>query len=326
MVKALIGLGANLGDLAENLNAAADALAGLPDTTLLARSDWMETAAVGGPDQQSRFLNGAVLLDTSLKPAELFHEVQRIEQTLGRTRVVRWGPRQIDLDIVLYGDETVDSHALSIPHPWMAMRRFVLQPAALIAPDMVHPKFGWTVRRLFDNLCQKPSRIEITGLPSVDTTAVAQWLLNRLEGVAAFPEASTQWHRQAVWQLADSPSLAHALELLADWTTEQLPSLPPTEDVVVSDRWSEEILVSAKSCLSPEDFRQLTVAWHERRQSDRQRTLLIVLTSTDGARDAVSNEFWRRVQSPGHGPWLVLDTTDRERLEHDLIAAVTGMR
>ena len=152
MAWCLVALGSNLGDRAEHLRNAIDALARLPGTHLTARSSWHETQPEGGPPGQGPFLNGAVLLSTRLSPEAMLTELERIETALGRVRAQRWGPRTIDLDLVLYDQEVRQTDELTLPHPRMASRRFVLAPAAEVTPWMVHPTSGWVVAQLLASL------------------------------------------------------------------------------------------------------------------------------------------------------------------------------
>ena len=321
MVKALIGLGANLGRPAENLEAAQARLANLKSTRLISLSDWLATTPVGGPDNQDEFLNGAALLETVLCPDDLATALQQVEQDLGRQRIIRWGPRLIDLDIILYGNRIVDTPQLTIPHPWMALRRFVLEPANQIASNMRHPQIGMTVGELFANLEKRPTYIEITGLSSVDTTATANWLIGEVNGLAAFPR---ELNRAASWALVDGLGADAAIELLEQWSLSS--PAPDVETIVVSDRWREEILVVGKVCFSSQDFAKLQAAWRARQRAERRKLLVVLADSTQWNQDALSVEFWNRVRSPGHGPWIVLDISKPQRMRHDLLAAVRGMQ
>ena len=134
-VLAVIGLGANLGDARATLAAAVLALTGLPNSTLRATSSIYRSAPVdsSGPD----YLNAVALLDTCLEPHALLAKLQRIEQTHGRERPYRNAPRTLDLDILTYGSARIDSPALTLPHPRMAQRAFVLMPLAELAPHRV---------------------------------------------------------------------------------------------------------------------------------------------------------------------------------------------
>jgi 2-amino-4-hydroxy-6-hydroxymethyldihydropteridine diphosphokinase len=147
-VLATVALGSNLGDRAGQLDRALQQLAALPRTSLVARSRWRETEPVGGPPGQPRFLNGVVRLETALGPRELLAALQRIELDSGRRREleVRDGPRQLDLDLVFYGDLQLADPGLQLPHPRAEQRLFVLEPLQEIAPDERLPGCGKSVR------------------------------------------------------------------------------------------------------------------------------------------------------------------------------------
>ena len=146
-MRAYIGLGGNVGDRASNLERAIAALRSDPDLVVVAVSAFRETEPVGYVDQPT-FLNGAVALDTELSAHELLDRLLAVERALGRERAgPRFGPRTIDLDLLLYGDESVDEPGLTVPHPRLAERRFVLEPLAELDPDLVLPD-GRGVREL----------------------------------------------------------------------------------------------------------------------------------------------------------------------------------
>ena len=134
-----LGLGSNLGDRAGNLRAAVKALG--PQVKVLKESALYETPPWGVEDQPG-FLNMALQAETGLTPEALRDHVKRIEAEVGRTPTYHWGPRLIDIDILLYGDRVVDTPDLVIPHPQMHKRPFVLVPLASIAPDAASPAPG----------------------------------------------------------------------------------------------------------------------------------------------------------------------------------------
>ena len=147
---AYIALGSNLGDRLAHLAAARAALAALPATRLIAASAVEETQPLAGMDQPP-YLNQMVLLETSLEPRALLAACQAIERSRGRIRAGHWGARTLDLDIALYGDRVVQEPGLTIPHPRMVRRAFVMVPLAEIAPDATVPGQGRAadlVRRL----------------------------------------------------------------------------------------------------------------------------------------------------------------------------------
>ena len=136
MTIAYVGLGANLGDREATIRAAVAALPGVSAVSTL-----RETDPVGFTDQP-RFLNGVAALETELAPRELLDVLLEVERRLGRERRERWGPRTIDLDLLLYGGETLDEPGLTVPHPRLHERRFALEPLAELDPELVVPGRG----------------------------------------------------------------------------------------------------------------------------------------------------------------------------------------
>lgn len=141
-----IALGSNLGNSLQTLESALAILAQTPGLALQARSHWYQTKAVGPP--QPDYLNGCVLLTTSLKPHALLQVLLETEKQFGRVRRERWGPRTLDLDLLLYSNWILNSPDLQIPHPRMTERAFVLVPLAEIAPDWIEPVSGKAIADL----------------------------------------------------------------------------------------------------------------------------------------------------------------------------------
>lgn len=137
-VEAYIGLGSNLADPLQQLASAIVALTALPQTTLVAQSPFYTSRPVG-PQDQPDFINGAVQLRTSLAPLALLDELQRIEQQHGRARTQPWGPRTLDLDLLLYGNETIHNERLTVPHGELKNRDFALQPLLDLTPFLHTP-------------------------------------------------------------------------------------------------------------------------------------------------------------------------------------------
>lgn len=162
MTRAYLGLGSNLGDRETNLQAACEALDWGP-VRLLRCSKRYETEPVGGPDGQPWFLNQVCEVETRMSPEELLERCLAIETALGRRREQeqRWGPRVIDVDLLLFGDLTRDSPTLTLPHPRLAVRAFVLIPLAELDPEISVPGMGRVDALL--KRCGDPHRVTAVG-------------------------------------------------------------------------------------------------------------------------------------------------------------------
>lgn len=138
MTLAYIGLGGNLDNPRDQVERAFVELGQIPNTRLIAHSPLYRSAPVG-PGEQPDYVNAAALLETSLSPLALLDALQAIEQAHQRVRIERWGPRTLDLDILLIDQQTIASERLTVPHPYLTQRNFVLYPLVDIAPDLVLP-------------------------------------------------------------------------------------------------------------------------------------------------------------------------------------------
>ena len=178
MARCLIGCGSNQGARREQLDRAVELLGVMPGVRLEAVSRYRETRPVGGPPDQAPFLNGACLIDTDLAPHELLGLLSAVENTLHRDRTERWGPRTVDLDLLLYDDvvvddETIGGAALTVPHPRMVTRRFVLEPAVELAPELRHPVAGCSLEQLLDNISGPHLHVCVVGVPGAGAAEVA---------------------------------------------------------------------------------------------------------------------------------------------------------
>jgi 2-amino-4-hydroxy-6-hydroxymethyldihydropteridine diphosphokinase len=158
-----LSLGSNIGNRLQHLRSAVEALRAELDVTVLRESRVYETDPVGDTDQPA-FLNMAVAIETGLEPEDLLDRLQLIETELGRTATRRWGPRAIDIDIVLWDDSIIKTDRLTVPHPEFRKRAFVLIPLAEIAPLAVAPETGEEVLMLFRRL-PDDSGVWLYGLP-----------------------------------------------------------------------------------------------------------------------------------------------------------------
>jgi 2-amino-4-hydroxy-6-hydroxymethyldihydropteridine diphosphokinase len=152
--RAYLGIGSNLGDRVSHLQGAVDALGAADGLEVVAVSPVYETTPVGGPAQPD-YLNAVVAVDTSLPARALLELAHRIEAAAARVRTVRWGPRTLDVDVLLVGDEQIDEPDLVVPHPRMTERAFVVVPLADLAPE-------WATRLPADTASVRPAGLRLT--------------------------------------------------------------------------------------------------------------------------------------------------------------------
>jgi 2-amino-4-hydroxy-6-hydroxymethyldihydropteridine diphosphokinase len=223
--RCFVALGGNLGTVAETFESALNELVAGRDIQLGRISQNFATPAVG-PQAGGGFLNAAAELWTSLSPRELLARLQRVEADHGRDRSIRWGPRPLDLDLILYGERVIDSPELQVPHPACWYRRFVLDPLTQIAADVVHPVKQATISDLRSRLLPRPLPVGLTG----GSPNLRSRLTNHLAtefSTAAFEPA---------WSSGDNAPALLAWLGQADGTVFQtLPLLPRLDASATSD-------------------------------------------------------------------------------------------
>jgi 2-amino-4-hydroxy-6-hydroxymethyldihydropteridine diphosphokinase len=334
MPRSLIALGANLGDRQQTLDRAVRLLAADPGIKLATRSRWHETAPIGGIPGQGPFLNGAVLVNTTLASDQLHALVRRVETELGRTRAQRWAARTVDIDLLLYGDEVILRPELVVPHPRMSFRRFVLEPAAEIAPDLVHPTIGWTIAALLAHLTSASPYVALLGPPGSGKRVLAQSIASQLGGRFIADDSSL-----GEPSASDPPSRALERQLqflvrraaLLDRGHWQQPDM-----LAISDFYFDQTLAYGRACLSSDDYAAWHRAWEQARAGIVAPKLLVVLddfpsrwlaapSSTPPSRN-VDAEMLELAMRRGVGPVLFAGRADRASQLEEITAAIAAMQ
>jgi 2-amino-4-hydroxy-6-hydroxymethyldihydropteridine diphosphokinase len=328
MPRCLIALGANQGDRGQALSRAVELLGELTGVHVLGQSRWRETAAIGGPLGQPSFLNGAVIVETSLAPQSLLPELLGLERKLGRQRSQQWASRPIDLDLLLYDDLVLTTPSLALPHPRMAFRRFVLEPAADVAPDMVHPAIGWTVRQLLEHLQLATPYAAIAGPLAAGKMSLAS-ALARERGVRWIPDPAHLLETEIPGPLA-----GRSLQEEIEWAKRRADAIDAaawTEPGrwAVSDFWLDESIASARTRLSAERFACFQQAYLPL-AGQVMRPKLLVLLDDDQNRapgaDRLRESLREQVAQSFRGPVLRLNAADPEQALAELIAALDAMQ
>ncbi len=327
MPDCLIGLGSNVGDRQESIKSAISALGNDPRISVGAESRCFETNPIGGPPDQPAFLNAAVRLTTSLPPVGLFEVLQAIEQKIGRQKNVRWGPRLLDLDLLLYGDQVIAEHTnagnpnsaqLFVPHRRMSFRRFVLEPAAEIASSMRHPTIGLTIAELLDHLNATRPYVALTAPPSVDIASLAREI-SRRTGCHFVAAAKEQWQKSGQNIEFESSNLGfeQQVAMLENHTAALLPEKMP-EGSVISDCWFDTLRVNAQRSLGEPQLVEYELLWADRRRRVATPRLIVIIGT------AAHAEFNAAIvkQAVGQGPQLLLHETSFEEQCNEVEAAL----
>ncbi len=346
MPACLIGLGSNQGDRQSTLDATVAELRRQSGITVTAVSRWHETAPVGGPANQECFLNGALTAETSLSPVELLASLQEIENRLGRTRVTRWGPRTIDLDLLLYGECVLNTPSLVLPHPRMAWRRFVLEPAAEVAGNMLHSTTRWTIARLLEHLNSTARYVAITGPIAAGKSHLAQQLSTSLN--ARLITEQPDWSRLEAFY---ANTADHAWDIEREFLRQRAELLSvdnlytSNSGWTVSDFWFDQSAAFARAWLSAEQAPAF-LRQFEQAQKNAVKPKLVVLLDLPASEllarvgqrgracekrltleqlDRIRREVLRQVCQTDVGPVLRITADNQETALTEVLAAVQGM-
>ncbi len=325
MSTCLIGLGSNLGDRQGMLAEALARLARTAGVELTARSPALETRAVGGPPGQGAYLNAAAVLQTSLAPQVLLGVLQRIETDLGRRRGEPWGPRTIDLDLLLYDRIVMATPSLVVPHPRMAWRRFVLEPAGRIAPAMIHPLLGWPIRRMLQHLDRSAWYVAIAGAAGAGKTALAREVAARSGArlLLAPPDLTSATRQDTsgyAWQIELEFLKLRTRELSA--RRQQWRAGSPA----VGDYWFDQSLAFARAWLRPEQWEAYLARWEEAQRRVVRPRLVVLLEVPPERWGGVGQFLLDQALKPNQGPLLRLAAGDEQAAVRELLAALEAMK
>jgi 2-amino-4-hydroxy-6-hydroxymethyldihydropteridine diphosphokinase len=347
MPHCLISLGSNLGSRREIIEEALAKLRRSAGVLVTAASSLRETPPIGGPAGQGLFLNAAAVLDTSLQPESLLTLLQHIEDEAGRRREEHWGPRTLDLDLLLYGEMVLSAPALEIPHPRMAWRRFVLEPAAEVAFDMRHPVIGWTMGQLLEHINRAVPYVALTGPIGVGKSRLAG-LLREKTSARLISEPLDEKRLDAFYANPSSQAWSMELEFLRRREELLRAASPDWSDqsrLSVSDFWFDQSYAFARVWLGESQQSEFFELWREARQKVAQPKLLILLdapteTLVDRIRcrgrsgeqyltseklDCIRESICSQALQPGIGPVLKINTDDMESALKEIIAAIKAM-
>lgn len=327
MTPCLIALGSNQGDRLRNLRQAVAGLRVHPQVEQLCCSRPYGAPPIGGPPGQGEFLNAAARFVTSLSPGELHHLLRRLELEAGRQSSQRWAARPLDLDLLLYGSLRLDEPELQVPHPRMAFRRFVLEPAVEVAADMLHPTTGWTMGRLLDHLNQTPHYTALGGARCGPRVQLAGQLAAGTE--LRWIHAAEDDDRLAeVCRQVAGPAAGAALEFLAR-RADLLRSAAWTDDgrAAISDFSFDLTLAIGRRHLPAAAHAEWQRVWSGLRPQVVSPRLLVCWHGPDaGPVDLRLETEIRRVLRQWHeGPVLLLGQATQEAAAQEVLAAIQAM-
>lgn len=329
MARCLIGCGSNLGRRREQLDRAIELMRFMPGVTLVGVSRYRETVPVGGPAGQEAFLNGACLLETDLPPQDVLSMLAAVENTLHRNREERWGPRTVDLDLLLYDELVLDTDSLTLPHPRMSTRRFVLEPCVEIAGDARHPLAACTLDEMLASISSPRPAVAVVGASAAAAANVAH----------AVSESSLGCLVTAPRPLPGPAAPAH------EWCTTLAAWSAALDEVdcdagahgIVADFWLETLLVAARDVLEDEPLDRFEAHFVQATATVAapHAVLLVVAPAASLAADPrqarLQAQLIAAVRDPAYRSPLkakavvMIDAGDASRAAADAVAAVEAM-
>ncbi len=342
MSRCLVALGSNEGDRLATLSRAVAQLTQRPEFSVREQSRWHETRAIGGPADQTPYINGAIVVETSLPPLAVLGALQEIEASLGRVRKVRWGARTVDLDLLLYDDLIMESPRLTLPHPRMAFRKFVIEPAAEIAGSWRHPRIHWTMHELCEHLRHAVPYVAVTGPAPHRAAQLAARLATQLDGrlitdanaIARLPASSTDSAGRRLQAEIELPGERQKLLDREVWT--------PPAGLTISDFWIDQSRAYATASRDANELQAIAAVVDDiDRNTVRPKLLILLDVYTDVTMgdeepkchtvdDALRRAFVALATRPGVGPLLHLTGDDgkgelSDALLAEAVAAIMAM-
>jgi len=346
MSNCLIGLGSNLGNRREFIEEALAKLRRCAGIQVVRASSLHETAPIGGPADQTPYLNAAAAIDSSLQPQALLEALRQIETEAGRKRNETWGPRTLDLDLLVYGELVLSTPTLILPHPRMAWRRFVLEPAAEVAGEMRHPIIGWNIARLLEHLNTALPYVALAGAIAAGKTHLARLLC---EKTSARLIAEPLDEKSLEMFYADPAGNAWRVELeFLDKRAELLALDSPDwsrRRPAVSDFWFDQSCAFARAWLSESQWPLFFERWRLAREKVVPPKLIVFLDSPAEALmdrirrrgrngeqnlnmeqlDRIRQSIFDQASQPGLGPVLKLSNSDIDSALTETLAAIQAM-
>ena len=285
------------------------------------------------------FLNGALLLETSLAPQRLLEVFQAVEAGFGRDRRQRWGPRSLDLDLLLYDHLVLDTPQLVVPHPRMAWRRFVLEPAAEVAGHMLHPTLGWSVAQLWEHLQTAAPYLAITGPPNAGKTVLARQIARQIDARLILDADD---HDEKGVRTVFPVAPAKQIVLTPFWETERRildrranrldaaqPDWMDRTQWTVSDFWLPQSLAYADVYLPAEQQAAFHSHWEQRTRTTVVPKLRVLLDPpAQGASgvEPIRQAIVAQASQPEQGPLLRLTGPASPDAIAEVLAAIDSMQ
>ena len=329
MARCLIGCGSNVGRRREQLDRAIELMRFMPGVTLLGVSRFRETVPIGGPPGQDTFLNGACLIETDLPPQDVLSMLAAVENTLHRNREERWGPRTVDLDLLLYDDLVLDTDCLTLPHPRMSTRRFVLEPCVEIAGGALHPLAACTLDEMLASISSPRPHVAVVGVPMSGVADVARVVSESSLGCfvpaprplpAAAAPASEWCGTLSAW-------LAAMRHVDCDAEAQGM----------VTDFWLETLLLAAREALDGESLAHFETQFaRAAAEVGGPHALLLLVAApamlaTDPRQGRLQRHLLAAIRDPEYRSPLkakavvIIDAADPQRAVTDAVAAVEAM-